>query len=197
MFRGNFAESFGEDFFGLKELGIADEFGLSSLTIPKRLLKGKKGGIKEDPSAYALSLSTSVVPLSENSFQCETYRTSATLPATSVIYTPRFKHNRQPDRLAQAVLPWPRCRDILCARCGARPPATVGRNATHRRSICPCLCTLDLNILPLLYACQRCLCRPFRRPRSDRPARSYPGCHHPRRPTKSLTYQDRASWYHQ
>ncbi|TBU46661.1 hypothetical protein BD309DRAFT_953609 [Dichomitus squalens] len=47
---GNFAESFGEDFFGLKELGIADEFGLSSLTIPKRLLKGKKGGLKEGPS---------------------------------------------------------------------------------------------------------------------------------------------------
>ena len=51
-FRGNFAESFGDDFFGLKELGIADEFGLSSLTVPKRLLKGRKGGIKEDPSAY-------------------------------------------------------------------------------------------------------------------------------------------------
>ncbi|RDX48606.1 hypothetical protein OH76DRAFT_1556909 [Lentinus brumalis] len=49
---GNFAESFGDDFFGLKELGIADEFGLSSLTVPKRLLKGKgKGGIKEDPAA--------------------------------------------------------------------------------------------------------------------------------------------------
>ncbi|RPD57818.1 hypothetical protein L226DRAFT_575970 [Lentinus tigrinus ALCF2SS1-7] len=49
---GNFADSFGDDFFGLKELGIADEFGLSSLTVPKRLLKGKaKGGIKEDPEA--------------------------------------------------------------------------------------------------------------------------------------------------
>ncbi|OSC97569.1 Bromodomain-domain-containing protein, partial [Trametes coccinea BRFM310] len=47
---GNFAESFGEDFLGLKELGIADEFGLSSLTIPKRLLKGK-GKLKEGPSA--------------------------------------------------------------------------------------------------------------------------------------------------
>lgn len=53
--RGNFADSFGDDFFGLKELGIADEFGLSSLTVPKRLLKGKgKGGIKEDPEAYVL-----------------------------------------------------------------------------------------------------------------------------------------------
>ena len=50
---GNFAESFGDDFFGLKELGIADEFGLSSLTVPKRLLKGKgKGSLKEGPSVY-------------------------------------------------------------------------------------------------------------------------------------------------
>ncbi|OJT07920.1 Transcriptional activator spt7 [Trametes pubescens] len=48
---GNFAESFGEDFLGLKELGIADEFGLASLSIPKRLLKGKVKGIKEDPLA--------------------------------------------------------------------------------------------------------------------------------------------------
>ncbi|KAH9888319.1 hypothetical protein C8Q73DRAFT_709764 [Cubamyces lactineus] len=49
---GHFAESFGEDFLGLKELGIADEFGLASLSIPKRLLKGKgKGLLKEGPSA--------------------------------------------------------------------------------------------------------------------------------------------------
>ncbi|KAI0325865.1 hypothetical protein GY45DRAFT_1374421 [Cubamyces sp. BRFM 1775] len=47
---GHFAESFGEDFLGLKELGIADEFGLASLSIPKRLLKGK-GKVKEGPSA--------------------------------------------------------------------------------------------------------------------------------------------------
>ena len=39
---GNFADSYGEDFFGLRELGIADELGLSSLTVPKKLLKSKK-----------------------------------------------------------------------------------------------------------------------------------------------------------
>ncbi|KAF9262573.1 hypothetical protein L218DRAFT_391960 [Marasmius fiardii PR-910] len=39
---GGFADSLGMDYFGLKELGIADEFGMSSLSIPKRLLKGKK-----------------------------------------------------------------------------------------------------------------------------------------------------------
>ncbi len=30
------------DYLGLRELGIAEELGMSSLTIPKRLLKGKK-----------------------------------------------------------------------------------------------------------------------------------------------------------
>ena len=50
--RGNFADSFGEDFLGLRELGIAAEFGLQSLTIPKKLLKGKKQGQAEGPSAY-------------------------------------------------------------------------------------------------------------------------------------------------
>ncbi|KIK61029.1 hypothetical protein GYMLUDRAFT_586847 [Collybiopsis luxurians FD-317 M1] len=39
---GEFADVLGVDYFGLRELGIADEFGMQSLTIPKRLLKGKK-----------------------------------------------------------------------------------------------------------------------------------------------------------
>ncbi|KAJ3993971.1 SAGA complex protein, partial [Lentinula boryana] len=39
---GEFADTLGVDYFGLRELGIADEFGMSSLTIPKRLLNGKK-----------------------------------------------------------------------------------------------------------------------------------------------------------
>ncbi|KAF8132050.1 hypothetical protein EV363DRAFT_1449731 [Boletus edulis] len=41
---GGFSEAFDEDFLGLRELGIAAESGLSSLTIPKKLLKGKRGG---------------------------------------------------------------------------------------------------------------------------------------------------------
>jgi transcriptional activator SPT7 len=40
---GEFADLLGEDYLGLRELGIAAEFGMSNLTIPKRLLKGKKG----------------------------------------------------------------------------------------------------------------------------------------------------------
>lgn len=41
---GGFSEAFDEDFLGLRELGIAAELGLSSLSVPKRLLKGKPGG---------------------------------------------------------------------------------------------------------------------------------------------------------
>jgi transcriptional activator SPT7 len=47
---GEFADLLGEDYLGLRELGIAAEFGMSNLTIPKRLLKGKKGQNK--PTAY-------------------------------------------------------------------------------------------------------------------------------------------------
>jgi hypothetical protein len=51
--RGGFMDNFGDDFFGLRELGIADEYGLSSLSVPKRLLKGKgKGESKLSSSAW-------------------------------------------------------------------------------------------------------------------------------------------------
>ncbi|KAF8999060.1 hypothetical protein BDQ17DRAFT_1427970 [Cyathus striatus] len=39
---GEFADVLGEDFFGLRELGIADELGISNLSIPKKLWKRKK-----------------------------------------------------------------------------------------------------------------------------------------------------------
>ncbi|KAJ7454601.1 hypothetical protein B0H11DRAFT_261161 [Mycena galericulata] len=41
---GDFADALGEDYLGLRELGIAAEFGMSSLSIPKRLLRGKRRG---------------------------------------------------------------------------------------------------------------------------------------------------------
>ncbi|KAF9476670.1 hypothetical protein BDN70DRAFT_882134 [Pholiota conissans] len=47
---GEFADLLGEDYLGLRELGIAAEFGMSNLTIPKRLLKGKKGQNKPTAS---------------------------------------------------------------------------------------------------------------------------------------------------
>ncbi|KAF6748714.1 SAGA complex protein [Ephemerocybe angulata] len=39
---GDFADSLGEDYLGLRESGIAAEFGLSTLSIPKKLLRRKK-----------------------------------------------------------------------------------------------------------------------------------------------------------
>ncbi|KAH6897911.1 SAGA complex protein [Coprinopsis sp. MPI-PUGE-AT-0042] len=39
---GDFADGLGEDYLGLRALGIADEFGLQNLSIPKSLLRRKK-----------------------------------------------------------------------------------------------------------------------------------------------------------
>ncbi|KAG9086127.1 Transcriptional activator spt7, partial [Ceratobasidium sp. 370] len=47
---GGFTEELGEDFFGLRELGLERELGLTSLAIPKRLLRGRR-----DNSANAAS----------------------------------------------------------------------------------------------------------------------------------------------
>ncbi|KAG1716473.1 hypothetical protein ID866_677 [Astraeus odoratus] len=54
---GTFADALGEDFLGLRELGIAAELGLSSLSVPRRLLKGKRdavGGAKAKPAETLL-----------------------------------------------------------------------------------------------------------------------------------------------
>ncbi|KAJ7184086.1 hypothetical protein C8R46DRAFT_1208327 [Mycena filopes] len=42
---GDFADALGEDYLGLRELGIAAEFGMQSLSIPKKLLRGKKRAV--------------------------------------------------------------------------------------------------------------------------------------------------------
>lgn len=54
---GAFADTLGEDFLGLRELGIAAELGLSSLSVPRKLLKGKRdatGGVKAKPAEVLL-----------------------------------------------------------------------------------------------------------------------------------------------
>ncbi len=71
MGRGQFTDDIGEDFLGLRELGIASEFGLSSLSIPKRLLKGKKNA--KGPNATYGSLSPPLPPL----LTCPFYEDSA------------------------------------------------------------------------------------------------------------------------
>ncbi|WVO13938.1 hypothetical protein L204_101563 [Cryptococcus depauperatus] len=47
MLDGNFADELGEDFLGLRELGIDREHGLSSLTIPQSLFYGRKKRLAE------------------------------------------------------------------------------------------------------------------------------------------------------
>ena len=53
---GDFADVLGEDYLGLRALGIAAEFGLSNLSIPKKLLKGKKGQNKPTTLVFSLFL---------------------------------------------------------------------------------------------------------------------------------------------
>jgi transcriptional activator SPT7 len=43
-----FGDLLGEDYLGLEASGILGEMGISNLSIPKRLWKGKKDG--EDPA---------------------------------------------------------------------------------------------------------------------------------------------------
>ncbi|KAG1836339.1 hypothetical protein C8R48DRAFT_782978 [Suillus tomentosus] len=52
---GGFYDSLGDDFLGLRELGVAAELGLSSLTIPQKLLKGKLRGTAGGAIEYPLS----------------------------------------------------------------------------------------------------------------------------------------------
>ncbi|KAG8684313.1 Transcriptional activator spt7 [Ceratobasidium sp. 395] len=48
---GGFTEELGEDFFGLRELGLERELGLTSLSIPKRLLRGRRDNAANANSA--------------------------------------------------------------------------------------------------------------------------------------------------
>ena len=106
---GSFADAFGEDFLGLRELGIAEEFGMSSLTIPKKLLKGKnKGQIKSSSAAYVFNqplllffrLNLIVVVT-----QCSIDGTSFAVPSSSCLCSTRLKECRSPNRSPQALLP--------------------------------------------------------------------------------------------
>ncbi|KAJ6499450.1 hypothetical protein C8R45DRAFT_1211212 [Mycena sanguinolenta] len=68
---GDFADALGEDYLGLRELGIAAEFGMSSLSIPKKLLRSKRrtlgasaGNIAKAPPPLPYPLPPPFVPLS-------------------------------------------------------------------------------------------------------------------------------------
>jgi transcriptional activator SPT7 len=42
MGSGNFADELGEDFLGLRDLGVAQEHGMQNLTIPTSVFYGRK-----------------------------------------------------------------------------------------------------------------------------------------------------------
>ncbi|KAJ7346467.1 hypothetical protein DFH08DRAFT_700766 [Mycena albidolilacea] len=61
---GDFADVVGEDYLGLRELGIAAEFGMSSLSIPKKLLRGKRRvGMGAAPPPLPYPLPPPLIPL--------------------------------------------------------------------------------------------------------------------------------------
>ncbi|WOO84408.1 Transcriptional activator spt7 [Vanrija pseudolonga] len=71
---GDFAEDLGEDFLGLRELGIDREFGLNSLSVPKALFFGRRGrgneqaaALKEDAPDYAPP--PPFIPLNVNTYK--------------------------------------------------------------------------------------------------------------------------------
>lgn len=93
---GNFADSLGDDFLGLRELGIAEEFGLSSLSVPKKLLKGKNKGAKE-PAVYVSQPSTHVTETDDSHYtvrnrKSHRYPSPCRLPSFSL--TPRMSRTR-------------------------------------------------------------------------------------------------------
>ncbi|KAH9819885.1 bromo domain [Teratosphaeria destructans] len=74
--QGDFADEFGEDFFGFKELGLAAELGLESLSVPLHLLQNRmhsayqaqhqgpvvSSGLTFEPPPQYEALSTDVLP---------------------------------------------------------------------------------------------------------------------------------------
>ena len=54
---GNFADELGEDFLGLRELGIDREYGLASLTVPQSLFYGRRKRLANSANgAYVIYL---------------------------------------------------------------------------------------------------------------------------------------------
>ncbi|KAL1301641.1 hypothetical protein AAFC00_005864 [Neodothiora populina] len=60
---GDFAEDIDEDFFGFKELGLADEFGLESLSVPLHLLQNRMHSAYQAHNTHSVVSSGVVFPL--------------------------------------------------------------------------------------------------------------------------------------
>ena len=79
---------FGEDFLGFRELGIASEFGVSSLSVPKKLLRPKgarMGAGSSLPYVQLLVVFYQFTCSSVFALQEQAYGTSATLPSAPCI----------------------------------------------------------------------------------------------------------------
>lgn len=57
---GDFAEDIDEDFFGFKELGLAEEFGLESLSVPLHLLQNRMNHLNQANSSALITTSGTV-----------------------------------------------------------------------------------------------------------------------------------------
>ncbi|KDN47146.1 hypothetical protein K437DRAFT_294137 [Tilletiaria anomala UBC 951] len=57
LMAGNFADEIGDDFFGFKELGLDQEFGIGGLSVPARLFhgRGRAGGANSGPAGLGIN----------------------------------------------------------------------------------------------------------------------------------------------
>jgi len=108
---GTFADALGEDVLGLRELGIAQELGLSSLSIPKRLLKGKKdvsGNVMYVGLIFTWGYLLIRVLFSATSYILQQSKASRGTPAistTSPLSTCYIQECRGPNWTSSSVLP--------------------------------------------------------------------------------------------
>ncbi|KAF2433830.1 hypothetical protein EJ08DRAFT_583263 [Tothia fuscella] len=58
---GDFAEDIGEDYFGFKELGLMEEFGLSSLSVPLHLLQNRMYNAHQSQNISAIAVSGTIM----------------------------------------------------------------------------------------------------------------------------------------
>lgn len=108
---GGFTDMFGEDFLGLRELGITSELGVSTLSVPKKLLRPKGARMNAGSSipyveqllGFYLLPHSSIALLSATQKQAN--GTSATFPTATSVYSTRVdKDGRRGHRTLATFL---------------------------------------------------------------------------------------------
>lgn len=107
---GGFADMFGEDFLGLRELGIASELGVSNLSVPKKLLRPK--GARMGPGSSLPYVETLLMPyLLAYSFmvplfgkQKQTNGTTASFSAATPLRSARINEDGRRSHWSLATL---------------------------------------------------------------------------------------------